>query len=97
MVTGFSFDYLTTNYNFTPASVARASAGSPADCLAEFAQIVDTAWYLGGAVAMTNVTGATTFPACVTNCKADPNCQYITFDYETSACSKKTSSGTSAK
>lgn len=93
MTTGFSFDYLAQNQNFTPGAVARAGADSPADCLAEFAQIADAAWYMGGTVAMTNVTqsdGVTTFAGCVANCKADANCMYITFDYDASTCEKKT-------
>jgi len=92
MTTGFSFDYLAVNQNFTPAAVARAGADSPADCLAEFAQIADAAWFLGGSVAMTNVTqasGVTTFDGCVADCKADGNCQYITFDYDAATCWKK--------
>jgi len=92
MVTGFSFDYLGQNMNFTPAAVARNLADSPADCLAEFAQIADAAWQMGGGVTLinaTNVDGVTTFSGCVANCKADANCQYITFDYETSMCYKK--------
>lgn len=92
MATGFSFDYLGTTYTYAPSSVARAGAESPADCLAEFAQIVDTAWYLGGSVSLTNVSGATTFAACVSNCSADSQCQYFTFDHETSARFKKTAS-----
>jgi len=93
MVTGFSFDYLGQNQNFTPAAVARSLADSPADCLAEFAQIADAAWQMGGdASLLTNVTaasGVNTFSGCVANCKDDDTCQYITFDYEASMCYKK--------
>jgi hypothetical protein len=97
MISGFSFDYLGTNFNFTPDTVARTGADSPADCLAEFAQIADLAWYLGGSVDMANVTGANTFAACVGDCKADASCQYVTFDYDTSNCTKKTASGNATK
>jgi hypothetical protein len=41
MSTGFSFDYLGQNRAFTPNPLARLGADSPADCLAEFAQIAD--------------------------------------------------------
>lgn len=91
MTTGFSFDYLAQNQQFTPAAVARLGADNAGDCLAEFAQIVDSAWYLGGAT--TTVSSANTFDDCVTDCKGDATCQYITFDYEAAAnskCLKKT-------
>lgn len=93
MATGFSFDYTGTNQPFTPASVARSGADSPADCLAEFAQIEDSAWYLGGAVALTNVTDVAVvdFDTCVAHCKGDAACQYVQFDYDTIdvPCTKK--------
>ena len=91
MATGFSFDYLAQNKNFTPAAVARTGAESPADCLAEFAQIADAAWQMGGSIVLPNVTGVTTFDACVADCKGDANCQYITFDYDATpnVCYKK--------
>lgn len=87
MSVGFSFDYLAQNQPFTPATVARVGAASAADCLAEFAQIVDAAWYMGGAVSLTNATdSATTFDACVAACKASATCQYATFDYDSKQC-----------
>jgi len=87
---GYFFDYLAINRNFSPAVVARPGAVSAADCLAEFGQISDVAWYMGGSVAMATVSSASTFAACVDACKADTDCQYITFDYVTSQCSKRT-------
>lgn len=87
MSSGFSFDWAGTPQPFTPAPVARTGAASPADCLAEFAQIVDAAWYMGGAVSLTNATdSATTFDACVAACKASATCQYATFDYDSKQC-----------
>jgi hypothetical protein len=94
MSTGFSFDHM-GNQNFTPAAVARLAADSAADCLAEFAQIVDAAWYLNGAVSLAKDASATTFDACVTACKGDDNCQFITFDYDTNECFKKAASPSS--
>lgn len=96
MVTGFSFDYNGVNQNFTPAAVARQYADSPADCLAEFAQIADAAWQMGGLVTLTPVADVANFDACVTACKNNDNCQYITYDYDAAAatpgagCSMKT-------
>jgi hypothetical protein len=86
MSTGFSFDFQATNQAFTPASVARSLADSAADCLAEFAQIEDSAWYLGGNATLTTVSGANTFADCVAACTG--TCQYITFDYDAAAGSK---------
>lgn len=91
MSTGFSFDHM-GNQNFTPAAVARLAADSAADCLAEFAQIVDTAWYLNGAAVLTQDTNATTFDACVAACKDDANCQFITYDYDSNQCFRKAAS-----
>jgi hypothetical protein len=93
MSVGFSFDYLAVNQPFTPASVARTGAGSAADCLAEFAQIEDAAWFMGGSVALGNITASlsvNTFGACVDACQASPTCQYVTYDYNTQECFVKT-------
>ena len=40
---GFSFDVMGSNQQFVPYTVSRVGADSPADCLAEFAQIMDDA------------------------------------------------------
>lgn len=92
---------ITTGYFFTgpsganrpyiPPVVARTRAESQGNCLAGFAQIGDPAWYLGGAAPMVEVTNLTgsLFDACASNCFADKDCQYITFDYTTNKCFKK--------
>jgi hypothetical protein len=85
---GYFFDYQGNNKPFAPATVSRAAAESLGDCLSEFAQIEDTAWLLGGTAAMSN-TSATTFEACVDGCKVDATCMYLTFDYVSSQCYKK--------
>jgi len=85
---GYFFDFQAVNQGFAPAVVARVSARSLADCLAEFAQVDDLAWFMGGSVAMAPVE-ANSFEACVEDCKADAACQYLTFDYKTRRCSKK--------
>lgn len=87
--TGFSFDFLAVNRLFQAPVVARMYADSPADCLNEFNQVMDAAWQMGGTAQMTPVAAANTFEGCVEDCKADNSCQYITFDYDTSACSKR--------
>jgi hypothetical protein len=89
MSTGFSFDFM-GNKNFTPAAVARTGADSAADCLAEFAQVVDAAWYLHGSATLANITDtAASFDACVSACKDDDSCQFITYDYDSNQCFKK--------
>lgn len=92
--TGFSFDVFAKNQVYKPDIVARLGASSSADCLSEFGQIQDDAWFLGGSVALTEATAAAgsnmTFDACVQDCKADDSCQYITYRYRTSRCFKKT-------
>lgn len=87
---GFYFDYQAVNQNFTPAAVARPGAASTADCLAEFAQIGDFAWYMAGSSTM-EIVPVSTFDACVDNCKTDAACQYLTYDYNINECYKKTS------
>lgn len=81
--------YNGANHLFKPAVVAPAGAASTGDCLAQFAQIADTAWSLGSVTDMSTVpnadlTGTTVdarFGSCVSKCKSDDNCQFITFDY----------------
>lgn len=85
----FNFDYLAENQPYSPATVARAGAASPADCLSEFAQISDTAWVMGTAGNLTSVPDATEWAACVADCKADATCQWVTFDYDTAVDSEK--------
>lgn len=81
----FNYDYLAQNQPFSPAVVARAGAASPADCLSEFAQIADTAWVMGGSAPLTTVANVSTWDACVADCKADMNCQYVYYDYDAPA------------
>jgi hypothetical protein len=85
MSVGFSFDFLAVNQPFTPAAVARVGAASAADCLAEFAQIEDAAWTMAGATL--NITDrASTFAACVADCKSNADCQFVTFNYNNNEC-----------
>lgn len=81
ITTGFSFFDSSGDNKFMPAVVSRVGAESSAECLAEFAQIGDGSWYMGGSVAMTSVANVTNFESCVETCRIDANCQYITFDY----------------
>lgn len=84
MTVGFSFDYKSTNQSFAPDALSREMAASAGDCLAEFAQIVDSAWYMGGSATLTP-DSATTLELCATACKGDADCQYFTYNYEATA------------
>jgi hypothetical protein len=97
MAGGFFFSYQGANQPFTPAAVAMAGADSPGHCLAEFGQLADGAWYLGGAAEMVNVSAAATFAACVADCRTDAACQYITFDYDAATCWKKVAQFSTAR
>lgn len=90
---GFSFFHQSTNSKFVPAAVARAGAKTSGDCLAEFAQVADAAWHMGGTVSLMPVSGIRSFADCTESCRTDAICQYITYDYEAevgAGCFKKT-------
>lgn len=86
---GFFFNFGGMSQQYAPAVVTRPFADNTADCVNEFNQFGDTAWEVGGTVALEEVTEAKDFPACVEACKADERCQYITFDYSSRNCSRK--------
>jgi hypothetical protein len=89
MSVGFSFDYKGVNKLFKPNSVARIGASSGADCLAQFAQIEDLAWYLPATTPgiVTITEGITTFDDCAAACVGD--CQFFTFNYDATDCKIK--------
>lgn len=89
MTVGFTYFFNGSIQPFTPPIYARQFATSPAHCVAEFAQIVDAAWVIGGTVSMAQ-PAATTFETCVGVCRANSTCQYITFNYANKACWMKT-------
>lgn len=92
-INGYSFFHRSTNKQFVPDVVSRAMAETASDCLAEFAQVVDAAWFMGGSVALTPVPGISSFGDCIDSCRSDASCEYITYDYEVAAgsgCFKKT-------
>lgn len=95
MAKGFFFDYLAVNRPFKPEVVARPEATTTGECLAEFSQIVDAAWFLGDTATMTSVDVSTAsgvdakFESCVAACKGDSLCQFLTFDYPTGTCYHK--------
>lgn len=74
--------------------LAQISLESSGDCLAEFGQVGSVgAWYVGGAATLTAVTFLTTAASsledCAAACKADVDCEYITYDYNNVPLDKK--------
>jgi hypothetical protein len=78
---------------FKPDVVARRGAQSAGECLAEFAQMGDTAWYMGGTAAM-ELVSSVGFDGCVATCKVVCDCQYVTYDYNTAMCHMKRTQST---
>jgi hypothetical protein len=72
----------------TPPLAAPAGAQLSLDCLAEFAQIVEDAWWLPTTDNSSTVItpGVSTFEECVAQCNASVACQYATYDYEADTC-----------
>lgn len=85
--TGFSFQWKMQNDLFVAEAVAPIGADSAWDCVSEFAQLADSAWYLPTAdnTAMNVTANVSTFAACVALCTA-PDCEYVTYDYARSIC-----------
>lgn len=44
--TGFSFSWASSNDIYAPGTVAPIGADAPQDCLAEFGQLMDGAWWV---------------------------------------------------
>jgi hypothetical protein len=84
--TGFSFQWRMQNDLFVAQPVAAIGADSSWDCVSEFAQLSDAAWYIptAGNTAMNVTTNIDTFVACVALCKDD--CEYVTYDYVARTC-----------
>jgi hypothetical protein len=68
--------------------LSKLGASSAADCLTEFSQLIDHAWYLPlkstkGTVVVNNVPN---FVECVKGCERDSECQFVTYNYVTKSC-----------
>jgi hypothetical protein len=70
------------NDAYAPGVVSRIGAANPVECLSEYAQMVDSAYYLplSSDEGVTNHSNVPTFPACVDLCTA-AQCQLVTYDY----------------
>lgn len=85
--TGFSYNWNGGNDLFIAQAVAAIGADSSFDCVAEFAQLADSAWYLptAGNAAMNVTENVASFSQCVALC-VEPDCQYATYDYRQRIC-----------
>jgi hypothetical protein len=85
--TGFSFSWNGGNDLFVAQAVSPIGADSSFDCVAEFAQLADSAWYLptAGNTAMNVTEGVDSFASCVALC-VEPDCEYATYDYRAQIC-----------
>lgn len=77
-----------TNDVFASRTVARWGATSSLDCLSEFYQLVDGAWFLPlQSDAATRVTqNVQLFADCVALCPAGSDCQFVMYDYMAKTC-----------
>lgn len=68
---------------------ARIGADNAADCLAQYAQIVDGAWYLPVMTTdgYTTTPNVASFADCVALCTS--GCQFVTYDYVSKSCSTR--------
>lgn len=86
VLTSYSYNWMTNNDVWSAPVVARIGADNAVDCLAEFTQHNDGAYYLPvldvpGNLLTPNVT---TFSDCVALCKE--GCSVVTYDYKTLEC-----------
>ena len=85
MTTTYVFAYKGTLNSFTARAVTVPFANCKADCLAEYAQIVDRAWSLPATSGWVTYS-ANDIESCSTGCTNDILCQFVTFDYATRSC-----------
>jgi len=69
-------------------TVSRQGASSAIDCVSEFNQYQDGAWFLPvQSDVATNITsGVLKFADCVALCPAASDCQFVTYDYVAKTC-----------
>jgi hypothetical protein len=75
------------NEVYGPTALAKAGASGPTDCVAEFAQLADGAWWLPlTANAGVELSSQASFADCVQQCRSQSDCQLVTYDYSNSQC-----------
>ena len=77
-----------SNDVFSPRTISRERASNSLDCVSEFMQLGDGAWWLP--IQADNSTAVTpnvlTFAECVAQCPAGSDCQLVTYDYIKQTC-----------
>lgn len=89
---GFSFDWNMQNDLFVPRTISRIGASSSVDCLSEYTQLVDGAWYLplSSSFGVSTTPNVASFSACVDLCSTS-GCQLVTYDYREQTCTQRMS------
>lgn len=72
---------------FTPKTVSRIGAATPIECLSEYSQVADGAYFLplSSNEGVTTVTGVASFADCIAECDKRA-CQLVTYAYRTQEC-----------
>lgn len=84
----FSYDYQGVDDIFTPQITSKPYSDSQADCVADFSQTVEGAFYLDlqAGAGFTQVTGKENLQSCVQDCRESATCLAATFDYASLEC-----------
>jgi hypothetical protein len=84
----FSYDWQGVDDIFTPQTTSKPFSSSQADCVADFSQTVEGAFYLDlvPGFGFDKQPGRENLQSCVEECRSDGNCTAATFDYATLDC-----------
>jgi hypothetical protein len=84
----FSYDYSGVDDIFTPQTTSKPFSTSQADCVADFSQTVEGAFYLDlqEGAGFATIAGRENLQSCVQECRDNANCTAATFDYASLEC-----------
>jgi hypothetical protein len=84
----FNYDYNGKDDIFTPETTSKPYSTSQADCVADFSQTVEGAFYLDlqAGEGYATVTASENLQSCVQNCRDSATCIAATFDYSSLEC-----------
>jgi hypothetical protein len=86
----FSYDWQGEDDIFTPQTTSKPFSSSQADCVADFSQTVEGAFFmdltLSDGLGMSKVAGRENLQSCVQTCREDAKCIAATFDYSSLEC-----------
>ncbi|WIA29465.1 hypothetical protein OEZ86_011966 [Tetradesmus obliquus] len=88
----FSYDWQGVDDIFKPQTTSKPLSSSQADCVADFSQTVEGAFYLdlqfalGASPELLLVGGRENLQSCVQECREEAKCAAATFDYESLKC-----------